>query len=86
MFLFSMEQASAIFLMLNPIPCCSHKDVTYRLWPESAYYEFIPWEDQSGQSESLKVLEACEPEVGQDYEILLTTPSSMFFPMGAFAN
>ena len=73
-------------LRLNPISCCSPKDVTYMLWPESAYYEFIPLKDQNGQSENLKVLEACDLEVGQDYETLLTTPSGMFFPMGAFTK
>ena len=41
------------------------------LWPEAAYYEFIPSEDQNGESDSRKVLEACDVEVGKEYKILL---------------
>ena len=68
---------------VNPNLSCSPKDVTYMLWPESAYYEFIPSEDQNGQSDSPKVLEACDLEVGKEYQILLTTVSGMFFSMDA---
>lgn len=66
------------FMGLNPNPNCAPKDVTYMLWPEAAYFEFIPVEpdgQQSSESETRKVLEACELEVGKEYELLLTTVS-----------
>ena len=70
----------------NPNPCCLPKDVTYMLWPESAYYEFIPLENPNERSDSVQVLEACDLEVGKEYELLVTTPSGMFFPMVVFTN
>lgn len=71
----------------NPNPNCAPKDVTYILWPETAYYEFILVEQdgqRSPQSETRKVLEACELQVGKEYEILLTTVSGM--PPGVSAS
>ena len=60
---------------------------TYMLWPEAAYFEFIP-EDKSGgedgnKDDEFRVLEVGDLELGRDYELLLTTVSGMyikFFP------
>ena len=53
------------------------------LWPETAYYEFIPLEDPDEQKQNgklsvtdselnLKVLEVCDLEVGKRYELVVT--------------
>lgn len=55
---------------LNPNMKCAVEDITYMLWPEKAYYAFIPLDDNNG--ERVKVLKACELEVGKEYEILRT--------------
>ena len=58
---------------INPNMKCAPQDITYMLWPENAYYEFIPIDDNSG--EGMQVLEACDLEVGKEYEILVTNYS-----------
>jgi auxin responsive GH3 family protein len=68
---------------INPNPCCLPEDVTYMLWPESAYFEFIPVDESD---HSVQVLEACDLQVGKEYELLVTTPSGMFFPMLVFMS
>jgi auxin responsive GH3 family protein len=56
---------------------------TYMLWPEAAYFEFIP-EDKFGGGEDgnkedgFRVLEVGDLELGRDYELLLTTVSGMY--------
>ncbi|KAG0589054.1 hypothetical protein KC19_2G288100 [Ceratodon purpureus] len=61
---------------LNPNMKCAPQDITYMLWPENAYYEFIPIDDNSG--EGMQVLEACDLEVGKEYEILVTNYSGLY--------
>jgi len=61
---------------LNPNMKCAPEDITYTLWPETAYYEFIPLNDdgleEHDAEQSMKVLEACELEIGKDYELVVT--------------
>lgn len=60
---------------LNPNMKCAPEDITYTLWPETAYYEFIPLNEDGLEihdGESMKVLEACELEIGKDYELVVT--------------
>jgi len=56
---------------LNPVMNCDPEDITYMLWPEKAYYEFIPVVDNRAESETT-VLEACDLQVGKEYEIVVT--------------
>ena len=71
------------FIGLNLNLTCEPKDITYMLWPETAYYEFIPLEDPDEQNQNgklsvtdselnLKVLEVCDLEVGKRYELVVT--------------
>ena len=68
---------------LNPNGNCAPEDVSYMLWPEAAYFEFLPLENGEGmdqddvQGDQLKVLEACDLELGKDYELLVTTVTGM---------
>lgn len=55
---------------LNPVMNCGPEDITYMLWPEKAYYEFIPVDDDNVESE--EILEACDLQVGREYEIVVT--------------
>lgn len=54
---------------------------TYMLWPEAAYFEFIPEDKLGGEDgnkdEGSRVLEVGDLELGRDYELLLTTVSGM---------
>jgi len=55
---------------LNPDMKCEPEDITYMLWPEKAYYEFIPVGDNCVERET--TVEACDLEVGKEYEIVVT--------------
>lgn len=71
------------YMGISPNGNCAIEDVSYMLWPEAAYFEFIPLENgedmdqDDAQGDQLKVLEACDLEVGKDYELLLTTVTGM---------
>jgi hypothetical protein len=86
MVLVSTQQARSEFLGSTLTHVAHLRMPQYMLWPVLASYEFITLEAQNGQSESLKVLEACGLVVGVEYEFLLTTPSGMFFPMSICTN
>jgi hypothetical protein len=64
------------FIGLNPNMTCAPEDIAYMLWPETAYYEFIPQDDdgveQFDDGGRLKALEACDLEVGKAYELVVT--------------
>ena len=71
------------FIGLNLNLTCEPEDITYMLWPDSAYYEFIALEDPNDEKQneeiavtnsesSLTVLEACDLEVGKYYELVVT--------------
>ncbi|KAG0567623.1 hypothetical protein KC19_7G149200 [Ceratodon purpureus] len=61
---------------------CAVEDIAYMLWPEKNYYEFISLDDnngeQNGHGEGVKILEACDLEVGKEYEILITNCSGFY--------
>ena len=61
----------------------STAEETYMLWPEVAYFEFIPedelgGEDGKNKDAGFRVLEIGDLELGRDYELLLTTVSGMY--------
>lgn len=65
--------AECSFIGLNPHMKCAPEDITYMLWPETSYYEFIPMHgDGVEQSGDVKILEACDLEVGKEYELVVT--------------
>ncbi|KAG0603026.1 hypothetical protein M758_10G060100 [Ceratodon purpureus] len=70
------------FIGLNPNMKCAPEDITYMLWPETAYYEFIPLDDdgveQFDDGENLKLLEACDLEVGKQYELVITNVIGLY--------
>lgn len=55
---------------LNPDMNCAPENITYMLWPEKAYYEFLPVDDH--ECDKVQVLEACDLQVGKQYEIVVT--------------
>lgn len=63
---YAASECGVIGLNINLM--CAPEDVTYMLLPEKAYYEFIPVEHHNDE----EVLEACDLEVGKEYEILIT--------------
>jgi len=60
---------------LNPRMKCDPEEITYLPWVERIYFEFIPVTDGGGldgHGGALKVLEACELDVGREYELVVT--------------
>lgn len=57
------------------------EDITYMLWPETAYYEFILLNEDGMElyeGESMKILEASELEIGKDYELVVTNVTGLY--------
>lgn len=61
---------------LNMSPACHPDEIYYTLLPTMAYYEFIPASDDT-RKDSLdhEILDLASVELGQEYEILVTTVS-----------
>ena len=71
----STRYASSEFehIGLNPKMNYDLEEITYLPWVERMYFEFIPIDGGiDGYGGVLKVLEACELEVGQEYELVVT--------------
>lgn len=63
------------FIGLNINLKCEPKDITYMLWPETAYYEFIPLDEDSNPEQDgdvVRTVEVSDLEVGRDYELVVT--------------
>ncbi|OAE26580.1 hypothetical protein AXG93_4542s1010 [Marchantia polymorpha subsp. ruderalis] len=64
---------------LNMSPACHPDEIYYTLLPTMAYYEFIPASDDT-RKDSLdhEILDLASVELGQEYEILVTTVSGLY--------
>uniref|UniRef100_A0A7I4CJG6 Uncharacterized protein n=1 Tax=Physcomitrium patens TaxID=3218 RepID=A0A7I4CJG6_PHYPA len=69
------------FIGFNPSMKCAPEDITYMLWPETAYYEFIPLDEDSNPEQDgdvVRTVEACDLEVGRQYELVVTNVIGLY--------
>ena len=61
----------------------NNHDFSFRLQPECAFFEFIPYQEDDEETSAEKTFLANELNIGQQYEVVLTTYSGLYrYKMG----
>ncbi|XP_010417072.1 PREDICTED: indole-3-acetic acid-amido synthetase GH3.3 [Camelina sativa] len=66
----TMYASSESYFGINMKPICKPSEVSYTIMPNMAYFEFLPHEVATEQSE---LVELADVEVGKEYELVITT-------------
>ncbi|XP_010472316.1 PREDICTED: indole-3-acetic acid-amido synthetase GH3.3-like isoform X1 [Camelina sativa] len=66
----TMYASSESYFGINMKPICNPSEVSYTIMPNMAYFEFLPDEVATEQSE---LVELADVEVGKEYELVITT-------------
>ncbi|KAK6946028.1 GH3 family [Dillenia turbinata] len=76
-----MYGATECYFGLNLTPMCKPSEVSYTIFPNMAYFEFLPYEPSSSRSTHDPIPEPVDlssVEVDKEYEIVVTTYSGLY--------
>lgn len=73
----SMYASSECFFGLNLTPFCEPSEVSYTIFPNMGYFEFIPLDGPSRDSMPRPV-DLADVEVGKEYEVVVTTYAGFY--------
>lgn len=68
--------SSECYFGLNLRPMCKPSEITYKIMPNMAYFEFMPY-DPAAVAQP-KLVELADVEVGKEYEMVITTYAGLY--------
>jgi len=65
---------------VNLKPLCDPSDVSYTIFPDNGYFEFIPLDNPTDftQDSIPQLVDLANVEVGKEYEIVVTTYAGLY--------
>ncbi|KAG7657856.1 GH3 family [Arabidopsis suecica] len=71
--------SSESYFGINLNPMCKPSEVSYTIFPNMAYFEFLPHNhDGDGAVEATSLVELADVEVGKEYELVITTYAGLY--------